>query len=80
MDTFYTRVMAIRDRRGQEGAHHLLAELELLEREAFEWLIAEKLAADESFRIFTDLAGRLRDDLTEDLKAGAGQAPPASAE
>ena len=63
IDTFYVRVMAIRDRMGSEDVAVLLAELEALEREAFESLIKEKLAANESFRIFTDLMARLRAEL-----------------
>ena len=63
IDTFYVRVMAIRDRMGGEDSDVLLAELEALEREAFDSLIKEKLAANESFRIFTDLMGRLRAEL-----------------
>ena len=66
IDTFYVRVMGIRDRMGREDSALLLEELEALEREAFESLIKEKLAANESFRIFTDLMARLR----AELKAG----------
>ena len=42
-----------------------IQELDNLEREAFESLVKEKLAANESFRIFTDLMARLRKDLSE---------------
>ena len=40
----------------------LLDELTALEHEAFQALIQERLAADESFRIFTDLLARTRGD------------------
>ena len=60
IDTFYVRTLAIAERTEGEDPDQLLAELQALEREAFESLIAEKLAADESFRIFTDLLTRTR--------------------
>lgn len=63
IDTFYTRVLAIRERADGEDSDFLLAELDALEKEAFESLIAEKLAADESFRIFTELLSRARAEL-----------------
>lgn len=66
IDVFYQRVFEIRDRIGQQSADELLAELDALEREAFDSLIREKLLADESFRIFTELLGRLRYDLQSD--------------
>ncbi len=66
IDVFYQRVFEIRDRIGQQSAEQLLAELDALEREAFDSLIREKLLADESFRIFTELLGRLRYDLQSD--------------
>jgi NMT1 family protein len=65
VDVFYERVMAIRDRIGQSPSAELLEELEQLEREAFSSLIREKLAANDSFRIFTDMLVRLRADLKE---------------
>jgi hypothetical protein len=39
--------------------------LDALEKEAFMSLIAEKLAADESFRIFTELMSNTRATLKE---------------
>jgi hypothetical protein len=60
IDTFYTRVFSIRERAAGEDRRQLLRELDMLEREAFESLIAEKLAADESFRIFTELLSNAR--------------------
>lgn len=69
-DVFYARVLAIRGRSEAEPAAHLLAELDAVEREAFQMLIDEKLAANESFRIFTDLLERTR--------AAIGQSSPVS--
>ncbi len=59
-DVFYSRVLAIRERGEAEPAAGLLTELDAVEREAFQMLIDEKLAANESFRIFTDLLERTR--------------------
>lgn len=64
IDTFYIRVRAIEDRIGAESGEALLTELNGLEKEAFDSMIAEKLAADESFRIFTDLVARARASLS----------------
>lgn len=63
IDTFYERVLAVRDRMGSEAPAALLDELSNLEREAFSSLIDERLAANESFRIFTDLLYRVRTEL-----------------
>ena len=63
IDTFYIRVRAIESRIGSDSAEVLLSELNELEREAFDSLVAEKLAANESFRIFTDLVARTRGSL-----------------
>jgi hypothetical protein len=63
IDTFYTRVLAIAERAAGEDRRQLTQELDALEREAFTSLIAEKLAADESFRIFTDVLARARSKL-----------------
>jgi hypothetical protein len=63
MDTFYVRVLAVRDRMGSEGAPALLGELANIEREAFQSLIDEKLAANDSFRIFTDLLFQVRTEV-----------------
>jgi hypothetical protein len=65
IDTFYTRVLAIAERTAGEDHSLLAAELDALEREAFQSLIAEKLAADESFRIFTDILARTRSSLKQ---------------
>ncbi|MEP5765842.1 MAG: TAXI family TRAP transporter solute-binding subunit [Halieaceae bacterium] len=63
IDTFYRRVLGVRERAGAEDSKLLLQELRSLEEEAFSSLIDEKLAANESFRIFTDLMGRTRREL-----------------
>jgi hypothetical protein len=65
IDTFYRRVLAIRERAEGEDPERLLEELIALENEAFESLIAERLAANESFRIFTDLMTRTRAELID---------------
>lgn len=65
IDTFYTRVFSIRERAKGENLEQLQQELDALEREAFESLIAEKLAPDESFRIFTELLANARTTLQE---------------
>ena len=48
---------------GSEGAPALLGELANIEREAFQSLIDEKLAANDSFRIFTDLLFQVRTEV-----------------
>jgi hypothetical protein len=60
IDAFYTEALAIRDRAAdlpagdRQGA---VDELEALKDRAYQALIHEKLAADESFRIFVTLVG-----------------------
>jgi TRAP-type uncharacterized transport system substrate-binding protein len=63
VDQFYIQALGIEERATPENYAQLLGELKELEQEAFRWLIAEKLAANESFRIFTDLVARIRADL-----------------
>jgi hypothetical protein len=53
----------VQERRGGEIPELLLEKLKQLEREAFVLLIDERLAANESFRIFTDLISRIRVEL-----------------
>jgi len=64
IDQFYVNALSIEERADGKNSAELLAELHELEQEAFRWLIAEKLAANESFRIFTDLVARIRADLS----------------
>ena len=63
IDVFYARVLTIRDDREKRGVTERLVELDDLEREAFESLINEKLSANESFRIFTDLLHQARSEI-----------------
>jgi TRAP-type uncharacterized transport system substrate-binding protein len=63
IDKFYSRIMAIRMRAMTEPHGPLLHELQQIELEAFESLIAEKLAANESFRIFIELLTRAMSEL-----------------
>jgi hypothetical protein len=63
IDTYYSRVLDIRRKANFEERETSLDALRLLEEEAFEALISEKLAADESFRIFIELASRTAADI-----------------
>ena len=67
IDTFYVRVLAIEGRVQLDNHDLLRGELADLESEAFDSLIKEKLAADESFRIFTDLMARTRRQLDKTI-------------
>ncbi|MFK7829287.1 MAG: TAXI family TRAP transporter solute-binding subunit [Congregibacter sp.] len=67
IDGFYVRVIDLRRRRSDTKPEQLLDALQKIENEAFEGLIDERLAADDSFRIFTDLASKLRADLNKSL-------------
>ncbi len=60
IDTFYVRALGIQEQANGENTQELLAQLSALEQEAFQSLIDEKLSANESFRIFTDLVTRVR--------------------
>lgn len=63
IDTFYVRVFELRRTVGLEDSDLVLQRLEEIEAEAFAGLIDERLAADDSFRIFTELADGLRREL-----------------
>ena len=65
IDTFYVRALGIQEQISASNHPELLDQLNDLEKEAFQSLIEEKLAANESFRIFTDLLLRVRADLAE---------------
>jgi len=60
IDTFYSAVMTIKksvdDSLSQEGRREKAKEVRALQATAFEMLVDEKLAADESFRIFITLS------------------------
>ncbi|GAB5415547.1 MAG: hypothetical protein Cons2KO_31500 [Congregibacter sp.] len=68
IDTFYMRVLELRRQAGFADPQTVLAQLEDIEGEAFQGLIAERLAADDSFRIFTELAEGLRLELKARLQ------------
>ena len=78
IDEFYSRVMAIRMRAMNEPHGPLLFELQQLELEAFGSLIAEKLAADESFRIFIELLTRAIDELDVGQRGRTAYTPTVS--
>ena len=65
VDVFYERVMEVRDDMKDSSAELRLGALNRIEREAFDSLISEKLAANESFRIFTDLLATTRGEITK---------------
>ena len=63
IDTFYERLIALRREVGVKDRAALLSEINALEEDAFGLLVRERLAADDSFRIFMDLAANLRKEL-----------------
>jgi TRAP-type uncharacterized transport system substrate-binding protein len=63
VDVFYNRVFAVRDDMHERSTAERLAALDEIERQAFNSLINEKISANESFRIFTDLLGRVRGEI-----------------
>ena len=69
IDTVYTRAFAIRQQAQPGNCRELKKQLFELEDEAFASLINEKLAANESFRIFTDLLARIHSEIdrTEEI-------------
>lgn len=69
IDVFYARILAIRDEQQGRSASARLAELDALEREAFDSLIREKLSANDSFRIFTDLLEKAREEIAGETPA-----------
>ena len=71
IDVFYQSVLSVRERKGDCAAEELLNELDELEKEAFSSLVKEKLAADESFRIFIELLRTSR----ADILARSGEEP-----
>ncbi|MEP4484353.1 MAG: TAXI family TRAP transporter solute-binding subunit [Halioglobus sp.] len=73
IDGFYLQALGIQERIVGEPSDKLLAELNTLEQSAFGSLINNKLSADESFRIFTDLVSRVRKEL---LIASRGDSQP----
>lgn len=69
IDGFYLRVLELRKSATLGNPVEALSELETLERAAFDGLVNERLAADDSFRIFTELAGNLRLELQAQIDA-----------
>lgn len=67
IDTFYTDVMVIRDSITKGSSvidrEHAAAAVRELQNNAFEMLVDEKVAADESFRIFVTLSNDIIADL-----------------
>ena len=67
IDAFYTEVMALRDRIGANSSmtdrESTIAEVKQIQNRAFEMLVNEKVAADESFRIFVTLSNDIIADL-----------------
>jgi hypothetical protein len=62
------RTLALRKQGNGENENELIEELNQLEEEAFQSLVNGKLAADESFRIFTELLSRSRQELFENAR------------
>lgn len=71
IDVFYAKVMEIRKSVGESSdtgqSAAATAELKELQTTAFEQLIDEKLAADESFRIFLTLSNEVMQELASDV-------------
>jgi hypothetical protein len=69
IDRFYTKVIALRDSISKESTDAeraaVVAEVRQLQNNAFEMLVDEKLAADESFRIFITLSSDIIGELGE---------------
>jgi hypothetical protein len=69
IDAFYTDIMAIRDTALKSNAADVrqaqVRKARELQKKAFEMLVDEKLAADESFRIFLALSNDIVDELQE---------------
>ncbi len=73
IDEFYARIIAIRDSIPQQDTVDVAAirrQVRGLQDEALQMLIEEKLAADESFRIFMSLSNDLLDELRDYRVAG----------
>ena len=72
IDAFYTDVMALRDSITADSSlserESAIVKVKELQNRAFEMLVNEKVAADESFRIFVTLSN----DIIEDLRKTTG--------
>jgi hypothetical protein len=76
IDTFYTQTIALRrsvtDSTGPDELAQVIREVRALQNTAFDLLVDEKLAADESFRIFITLSNdvlRQLGDISPPLRA-----------
>ena len=69
IDTFYIRALAIKKRAIMTSAPELVSELNALEQEAYDALVDEKLAPNESFRIFTDLLNQIRRNIKSEMRS-----------
>ncbi len=69
IDGFYMRTLALRKQGNGENEGELIEALNQLEEEAFQSLINDKLAADESFRIFIELLSRSKQELASTVTA-----------
>jgi TRAP-type uncharacterized transport system substrate-binding protein len=71
IDKFYTKTIALRrsvnESTGQEELQKVIDEVRRLQSDAFDLLVDEKLAADESFRIFITLSNDVLQQLGEKL-------------
>ncbi len=68
IDEFYEQVLAVRDGMLKQDSPDVVAvrrRIRELQDEALQMLIEEKLAADESFRIFMSLCNDLVDELRD---------------
>lgn len=72
IDRFYSAAIAIRDRvspdMGEEQRMEAAAEIQQLQDEAFALLVDEKLAANESFRIFMELCSAVLQQILDENK------------
>jgi hypothetical protein len=69
IDRFYAAALAIRDELteadAEEGIYVAIEKMQALQDEAFAQLVDEKLAADESFRIFITLSNDILDQASK---------------
>jgi muramoyltetrapeptide carboxypeptidase LdcA involved in peptidoglycan recycling len=79
IDEFYKKVINIRDSIGLASSvterNEAIASIRALQNLGFEMVISEKLAADESFRIFLELSNRAINDLTDMFKTSHPDQP-----
>jgi hypothetical protein len=75
IDTFYSRTIALKnsvtEQSGADERRQAIKDVEYLQSNAFELLVDEKLAADDSFRIFITLSN----DVLRQLRSGYPGSP-----